>query len=297
MKTNKDKLIRILISGEITHPGDYKLTTYDGLPMRQTGCGGIVYNVRVGDSAYGWEADHLEPGASTKNTNEKEMMAYYNFGCMGNKAEITKGPAEGAEGYVVAKHGGAWHTVIDFDEKDLRKMRIKDTVQVEAYGVGLKLLDYPDVHLNSIDPECLEAMKIKEKDGKLHIPVAGVVPAILMGSGMGQISPVGDTDFMTSEWSTVVENKLEDIKLGDVVMIMDMETRFGPKYKKGAMTVGVIVHGDSRVSGHGPGVTFFMSVDKPLLVPVIDKTANIKKYHDLAYGKLKPMKDKKNKKD
>ena len=299
MKTNKDKLLRFLVSGVISHPLWYPgFTTQDGMQLRVGGMGGIVLNVRVGDKAYGWEADHLEPGVSVSNTNDRETMAYYRYSCMGNKATVLDGPAKGAVGFVVAKHAGPWHTMIEFDTKDMQKMRIKDPVQVESYGVGFKLIDFPDVHINSIDPGCFEAMKIKEKDGKLFIPVAGVVPASIMGSGLGSNIPMGDADFMTSEWSIIAENKLEDIKLGDIVMITDLETHHGAKYKKGAITLGIIAHGDSFASGHGPGVTFFLSVDKPLIVPVIDKTANILKYHKMAYGPLKPLKpEKKGKKE
>ena len=299
MKTNKDKLVRSLVAGVIRHPGYPQKWSvgFDGTPDMLGGCGGIVYNVKVGDSAYGWAADHVEPGASTCNTEEKERMAYFILACMGNRAEVVSGKAEGAVGYVIAKHGGCDHVVIDFHEKDLKKMRLKDNVQIEVYGNGLKLLDYPDIKVTSIDPECLEAMDIKEKNGKLYVPVAGIIPSELMGSGLGYNLPMGDCDFMATDWNTIVDNKLDDIRLGDVVLVKDIDARYGPSYKKGASSVGVIVHGDSPGSGHGPGVTFFMATEKPLIIPMINKTANIKKYHHKVYGKLKPAPKKKNKKD
>lgn len=295
MRTNADKLVRMSVSGVVRHPawgGEWEVT-HNGMPQMLPGGGGIVYNVHVGDSAYGWAADHLEPGASTHNPDDKERMIYYVLSCMGNRAEVISGPAEGAVGYVVAKHAGAYHVVVDFAEEDLRKMRVKDAVQIEICGAGLQLLDYPDIHVNSIDPKCLEAMNIEEKDGKLYVPVAGVVPATLMGSGLGSSRPMGDADFMAHDWDVVVENGLDDIRLGDIVMIQDIDTSYGAKYKKGAASLGVIVHGDSQLSGHGPGITFFMGTEKNLLVPVIDKTANIKKYHDLAYGPIEALKEKK----
>ena len=295
MRTNKDKLIHTLVSGVVRHPvwpSSWGVGN-DGKVGMLTGCGGIVYNVRVGDSVYDWAADHLEPGASTHNPEEKERMVYYNLSCMGNKAEVIGGKVEGAIGYVVAKHAGAWHVVIDFCDEDLSKLRLKDPVQVYVYGNGYKLLDYPDINLTSIDPECFEAMDIQEKDGKLHVQVAGIVPAELMGSGFGGSLPIGDVDFMTSDREYIKECGLDDIKLGDVVMVKDIDTRYGCSYKRGAVSLGIIVHGDSPGSGHGPGVTFFMASDKPLIVPVINKSANIKKYHDIAYGTIKPLLKKK----
>jgi len=295
VRTNQDKLVRALVSGTVrhtTHPRVWSVGR-DGVPNMLDGCGGIIYNVRVGDSVYDWAADHVEPGASTGNyTDDMVRISYYFLSCMGNRVEVIGGKAEGAVGYVVAKHAGVFHVVVDLHEQDLKKMRLNDPVQVEVYGTGLQLLDYPDILVTSIDPLCLEKMNIQEVDGNLHIPVAGVVPAELLGSGMGSDRPMGDVDFMASDRDYIKECGLEELKLGDVVMLKDIDCRYGPSFKRGAASVGIIVHGDSPKSGHGPGVTTFMATAAPLLVPVIDKTANISKYHRLAYGDLKPLPDK-----
>jgi hypothetical protein len=255
------------------------------------GSGGITYGIHAGDRVYGWAADHLEPGATTGNPESGEKEAYFNFCCMGNRAEITGGRAEGALGFVMAKHALSG-VIIDFCDEDLEKMRIRDPVQVIVYGVGLELPDYPQVHLNSIDPLCLTAMEIGENHGRLQIPVAGIIPAELIGSGVGTNRPMGDLDFMTSDWEAVKEHGLEDLRLGDLVLIRDMDTRFGAAYKRGAASVGIIAHGDSRSSGHGPGITTFMSSADPLLEPVPEKSANIKTYYDRAYGPLRPREEK-----
>jgi len=295
IRLNTDKLVRTLVSGVVrppVFPDNWKIT-YEGKPFMYHGCGGITYNVRVGDSAYGWAADHVEPGASTSNLEDKEMMPYYLFCCMGNRAEVISGKAEGAVGYVVAKHAGINHVVCDFAEEDLKKMRLRDAVQVEVYGMGLSAPDYPDVHFTSIDPGCLEALGIGELEGgRLRVPVAGVVPAELMGSGLGSSRPMGDVDYMAHDWDKITECRLENIRLGDLVMVKDMDASYGLVYKKGAASVGVIVHGDSPLSGHGPGVTFFMSTAKDILVPEISKDANIGLLHEKAYGPLKPMPEK-----
>ena len=38
-----------------------------GKPLVLPGVGGITYNLRVGDPACGWEADHVEPCVSAEN--------------------------------------------------------------------------------------------------------------------------------------------------------------------------------------------------------------------------------------
>jgi hypothetical protein len=51
--------------------------------------------------------------------------------------------------------------------------------------------------------------------------------------------------------------------------------RRGPLYRAGRITIGVIVHGDSTVSGHGPGVTPLLTGPAELLRPQRDEQANL----------------------
>ncbi len=64
LKTNRDKLVKVSVIGEVVSPviGDsiYKITA-DGKPVILPGVGGITYNIRVGDLACGWMADHSSP--------------------------------------------------------------------------------------------------------------------------------------------------------------------------------------------------------------------------------------------
>jgi hypothetical protein len=70
LRTNRDSLVKISVIGEVVSPimGDsvYKVSA-DGEPVILPGVGGITYNIRVGDRACGWMADHVEPGVSIEN--------------------------------------------------------------------------------------------------------------------------------------------------------------------------------------------------------------------------------------
>ncbi|MEW6724042.1 MAG: DUF4438 domain-containing protein [Bacillota bacterium] len=70
MRTSIERLIEISVLGEVAHPGighsPYNVTA-DGDLAVLVGTGGITYNMRVGDSAVDWEADHVEPAVSIKN--------------------------------------------------------------------------------------------------------------------------------------------------------------------------------------------------------------------------------------
>ena len=74
LTTNKDRLVQIAVSGPVAHSmasSPYRIKT-DGTPITLPGTGGITYNVKVGDPACGWVADHVEPGVSLRHKDEKE---------------------------------------------------------------------------------------------------------------------------------------------------------------------------------------------------------------------------------
>ena len=79
LKTNKDKLVKMSVIGEVVSPtvgaSIYRVSA-DGEPMILPGVGGITYNVRVGDLATGWMADHVEPGVSLENRVSDSRMPH-----------------------------------------------------------------------------------------------------------------------------------------------------------------------------------------------------------------------------
>jgi hypothetical protein len=80
---------------------------------------------------------------------------------------------------------------------------------------------------------------------------------------------------MTSDPETVKEYGIDKIRLGDFVALLDHDNRYGRAYRKGAVTIGIVVHSDCLEAGHGPGVTTLMTAASPLIRPVIDPEANI----------------------
>lgn len=281
MKTNKEQLVEFCLQAPIHAPT--MLRTYqgtgEGRQVLLPSVGGIVYNFQIGDPCMDLRGDHVEPGVSLKLTESMENDALMLFACVGNSAQIITGDAKGAQGYVTGMHGGIDHTICYFKREDLEKMAIGDQVQIRALGQGLTLTDHPGVHCMNLDPGLLEKMKITEKDGQLHVPVKAVIPAHLMGSGIGSSSAyTGDYDIMTGDLKTLEELGLTKLCFGDIVLLQDCDTRFGRQYLKGSVTLGVIVHSNCVQAGHGPGVTSLLSARDQLLLPLLDEGANIASY-------------------
>ncbi len=282
LRTNRDKLVQLSVMGMVAPPlrsSAYRIDR-DGVPFVLPGTGGIAYNVKVGDPAFGWAGDHIEPGVSTAAVIDKRSdpknQAYNTFACIGNVATVVSGDAKGAKGIVTGTHGGIEHVLIDFADEDLEKLCIDDKIQIRSVGQGLRLVDYPGIFVFNLDPDLLDKLGIEEVDGKLVVPVAAVVPAKFMGSGLGAASVAsGDYDITTSDQEELKGLGLDQLRFGDLVALEDTDNRFGRSYRRGAVSIGVVVHSDCLIAGHGPGVTtIFTAIDGSLAYRE-DKDANI----------------------
>lgn len=283
LKTNEKTIVEFLLQCQPGPPrtkGNWRVG-HQGTPFILPGIGGITVNVQVGDSAFGWAGDHVEPGVSctadTKKPLEHPNVSLQVFSCVGNQAKVISGEAKDAVGYVIGHHGGSEHVIVDFPREVKEKLTYDDKIIIHAKGQGLKLVDFPDIILYNLDPALLGKMNIKKsgKD-KLEVPVTTMAPAASLGSGIGRPHVVkGDYDIVTSDPETVREYNLDKIRFGDFVALLDHDNRYGRAYRKGAVTIGVVVHSDSMVAGHGPGVTTIMTCETSLIKPVIDPRANI----------------------
>lgn len=278
LRTNRDRLIEIAVHGEIYPPelrAPYRIDA-DGRATLLPGMAGVVYNARVGQSAYHWVGDHVEPCVSIKNREIGAEQALHYLSCVGNEAVVTSGRAAGARGVVTGEHD---KIMVDMPEEALPLLCVGDQVQVRAYGTGLELLDYPGIAVRKVSPRLLDAMNIREPgDGRIQVPVAAIVPPYLMGSGMELGADYVDQDIMTNDEPTVRELGLDRLRVGDIVAVQDHDHTINRGYKRGAVVVGLVNHANSFYLGHGPGCMALLACSEPLIEPVVADRANIADY-------------------
>ncbi len=284
LRTNEDRLVRVAVQGKPANPlrfGEFEMDS-EGRGHSLPSVGGIVYNVKCGDTAFHWRGDHIEPGVSIvldeEKRSSKQNMALQFLACIGNEAVVVSGAAKGAKGVVTGHHGGVEHMIVDFDPKTLDKLTYDDKILIRAFGQGLKILDLPEVFVYNLDPKVIAPWGVKISGSRLHVPVAMTVPSSIMGSGLGHGDPAtGDYDITTQDPKAVKRYGLDRLRFGDFVAILDADNTYGRHYFEGAVTIGVISHSDSFLSGHGPGVSTLFSSKTGAIVPKISKEANLAK--------------------
>lgn len=279
IKTNKEKVVKGSVIGKI-RPNVCRgwRVAQNGKPFMLPGIGGINYNIKLGDCAFGIAGDHIEPGVSLHEDNADFSEFLNILSCIGNEAVVMSGEGKGKKGFVTGKHGGAEDVMVYFEDETLDLLCPGDKVLVRAHGQGLEMSDYPEISLMNIDPGLFEKLGVEENgDGTVTVPVVAVIPPYLMGSGMGSGNPYrGDYDIMTHDPEKMAELGLDKLRFGDIVLLEDCDNVYGRGYLKGAMAVGVVVHSDCKLSGHGPGITVIMAAQKPIITAKVVEQANIK---------------------
>jgi hypothetical protein len=279
MKTNADQLVSLAVMGQIAAPSfeplpamPYALSA-DGESYLLPAYGGLVYNVSIGDSAYGWLGDSIHPSVSVQVKDESGNRGLNILACIGNTAVAM---SSGAQGVVTGK-SGLDQVIIHFGQEDRRKMGIGDKIVIRAKGVGLELTDYPGVTLKNCSPELIDGMELMTlPNGKLGVPVVAVVPPYLVGAGAGLNSEGGSLHIQSADRMTLKEVGLNQLRLGDVVALADYDSMWGYGYRRGSVSIGVIGQGDSPRAGYGPGVTVIITSTNGDIEPVIAFSVNLR---------------------
>ena len=261
--------VAVNLLGSVEHPefGDspYRVDA-DGQPYVPVGDGGIVLGLSLGDSVFALDGDHAAPGACLMHRDQAARHALVLYSCIGNEAVARTGAAAGARGAVLGKRGEAGRVITVFREADLARMRPGDQVSVRGYGQGSRPGWLPDdVSVANVDPDLLGELPASAgAGGVVTVGVRAVLPAKLSGNGLGRPAAGWDLDLQ------VRPGDGHDLRLGDLVAIEDIDARWNMGYRRGWVSVGVVVHGSSPLPGHGPGMTPILTGPRSALVTRTD---------------------------
>jgi hypothetical protein len=259
LRWNTDSLVEMAVTGQISQP-TMRPSGYvhypDGKGTVLPGMSGIAYNARVGDRAFGWAGDHVEPGVSISNAVEMQDFALHYLTCIGNEATVVTGLARGAKGIVTGEHA---RLLVDFAPEVLEDLMIGDTVQIRAVGRGIALADWPNIEFKKTSPLLAQGYGLRAENGQIICPVAMELPARIMGSGAELNAEYVDQDLMSGDRALMADLGIDQMRLGDLIAIRDVDHRFGRSFSTGRVAICLCIHGDSVMTGHGPGILTLMT--------------------------------------
>lgn len=269
--------VSVNLLGVVEHPvlgdGPYRIDA-DGRPYLPVGDGGIVLGLQLGDSVFARSADHAAPGACLVHPDPAARHALAVYSCIGNQVKVRTGHAAGARGVVIGKRGEEGRVIAAFRPVDLAAMRPSDEVTVRACGQGCRPAGFPaELTTLNIDPGLFAVLPMVRPsasgDGPVSVGVRCLVPSKLAGNGLGRPAVSWDLDLQLRSPDSVRSGGngagradgagAGDLLLGDLVAVTDIDARFNMGYRKGWVTVGIVMHGSSPLPGHGPGITPIMT--------------------------------------
>lgn len=280
--SNVDRLLTQVLAGEVWPPladrHGYRIDP-DGRAFFLPGMGGVTLDVHVGDPATGYAGDHVEPGLSVRHREPSANYALQYLSCIGNRVEVTSGPAKGAAGFVIGQHA---YVLVDMGSEDMYQVTAGDQVSVFAVGQGLAFDDHPEVEAKNCSPTLLAALAGGTiSTGQLEVHVSALVAPEAIGAGAGMASEYANTDLMGAYagMGDDLSLGLESLRVGDVVALSDQDHRFGRGYREGWTTIGVISTASCLLYGHGPGPSSIMSGPASAFRVVVDDSANLSSFN------------------
>jgi hypothetical protein len=254
------------VAGAVAHPSlpalpaePYRLAA-DGTAFLLPAWGGLVYNVSVGDRAFGWAADCIHPGVSIRQADDMKNRGLLTYACVGNRATVMTGPAAGTRGIVTGKSGRfSEQLIVHVPVAARATMAVGDQIVVRAEGVGMTLTAHPAISLRSLSPDLLAVLPAREEAGRAAFGVTARIPAHLVGAGLGLTSEGGSVHLQSTDRSLLAELGLDQLRLGDIVALDDTDSRFNHGYLRGARAIGVVCSTDGPRAGYGPGITVMLT--------------------------------------
>jgi hypothetical protein len=258
--------VTVNLAGVVEHPSldstPYRIDR-DGRPYVPAGDGGIVLGLELGDSVFALDADHAAPGACLVHADPAARHALAAYSCVGNEVRVRTGAATGARGVVLGKRGEEGRVIAGFAVADLVRVRPGDEVSVRARGQGWRPPGLPpEVAVMNLDPGIVPALPIgwpgtgtSARTGVVTAGVRVIVPSRLAGNGIGRPAAAWDLDLQLPSPGPDGADGAGEVALGDLVAVSDLDARWNMGYRRGWMTVGIVVHGASPLPGHGPGIT------------------------------------------
>ena len=276
--------------GFVEHPGldgNPYLIDADGRPYVPIGEGGVALGISLGDSVFAFDADHASPAVSLIHPEQPARHALTAFACLGNRVTVRTGAAAGSAGVVLGKRGEAGRVLAWFPPEVTSALVPGDAMAVRAVGQGAQLpsvLHDAGGRLLNVDPALLPALGVDVGD-TISVTVRGTVGSKLIGNGIGRPAHQWDLDLQVDS-ANAESLGLSGLVIGDLVAVENLDVRHNTGFRRGWVTVGVIVTTTSPRPGHGAGLMPILCVPAGSITVVVRPDGHTGVTADLLTGLL-----------
>ncbi len=226
----------------------------DGAPYVPIGDGGVVLGLSIGDSVFGFDAEHASPAVSLVHGDQAARHALTAFACLGNPVTVRSGAAAGSVGAVLGKRGEEGRVLVAFSPAVRAKLLPGDAMAVRALGQGSELpAALGGGQLMNVDPALLGELGIDIGQNPIEVGVRGMVGSKLIGNGIGRPAQQWNLDLQVDA-SSAQRWGLEQLSIGDLLAVQNLDVRHNAGYRAGWTTVGVVLTTGSPRPGHGPAL-------------------------------------------
>jgi hypothetical protein len=271
VRSNSRRLVTTRLSAWVQPGAVNCVVTPSGKVKTLPGQGGVVTGINLGDQAGSWVGDHVEPGVSLGHPDPLANRALRALSCAGNPVVMVDGPAAGAKGMVYGKHGAV---LAMFAQADLIRIAPGERVAIDAQGVGLAIDAADGVTLHSCSPVLLRRwLQARDGDRRLVVPVAAILPAAAAAAGIGMPAAMFNMDLHI--YAEPVESLAAALRFGDIVAVLDQDHRYGRRFAKDWVAVGVVSHGVAGAGGHGHGMMTLLTAPMERVALQLSSEASI----------------------
>lgn len=255
IRFNTPRLVVVRAAGVVLQACANEVVDHTGHHVVRPGQGGVVIEPRLGEPADDWLADHLEPGASVGDPDPSVDRALGSLSCVGNRAQVRDGPAAGAEGIVIGKHGAV---LVTFGQAATALLAPGEHIAIDTHGIGLALDGEPDIAFLSCSPIVAGGLVTgRTADGRIRVRVVRVLPSEVAAAGFGMPSVRFNMDLQVDGSTTA--DAAGGLRFGDVVAVTDQDHTHGRRYRPGWVAIGMVCHGSSIPGGHGLGIVTLLT--------------------------------------
>ncbi len=271
IRTNAAKLVRMRLGATITPTAANRAVAPDGRLDILPGQGGVVMGIRLGDPALDGIGDHIEPGVSLGHTDASANRAVQILSCVGNPVEVVDGPARGARGLVYGKHGAV---LAALPQEALAFVAPGDRLVIEACGAGLAIENRPELTCLSLSPDlAMRWLGGLDNEARVIVPVMVELPAEAAAAGIGMPSQRFNMDLHSDQ--PPMAEPCRSLGFGDLIAVHDQDHRFGRRFRRGWIAVGIVSHGRTIAGGHGLGFMTLLTGPADRMRLVASSEANV----------------------